>query len=148
LYLVFGGFMEIAEAQEFLKHNHHGVLVARKKDGSLQMTLVSPVIGVDGKVIITARDTTYKVKNIKRNPQISLLVYGEKFNGSNYIQIDGKAEVIPHPQAMDIVLDWHRQIRGAPKSWEEIRQKTLAEGRLAIRVTIEKVGPQNRTRGS
>jgi len=140
--------MEIAEAQEFLKHNQHGVLVARKKDGSLQMTLVSPVLGVDGKVIITARDTTYKVKNIKRNPQISLLVYGEKFNGSNYIQIDGKAEVIPHPQAMDIVLDWHRQIRGEPKSWEEIRQKTLAEGRLAIRVTIEKVGPQNRTQGS
>ncbi len=148
MYLAFGGFMEIAEAQEFLKHNHHGVLVARKKDGSLQMTLVSPVIGIDGKVIITARDTTYKVKNIKRNPQISLLVYGEKFNGSNYIQIDGKAEVIPHPQAMDIVLDWHRQIRGEPKSWEEIRQKTLAEGRLAIRVTIEKVGPQNRTQGS
>ena len=140
--------MEIAEVQDFLKHNHQGVLVARKRDGSLQMTLVSPVIGADGKVIITARDTTYKVKNITRNPQISLLVYGEKFNGSNYIQIDGKAEVIRHPQAMDIVLDWHRQIRGEPKSWDEIRQKTLAEGRIVIRVTIEKVGPQNKTRGS
>jgi len=140
--------MEITEAKEFLKHNHHGCLVARKKDGSLQMTLVSPVLGVDGSVIITARDITYKVKNIKRNPQISLLVYGDRFNGSNYIQIDGKAEVIPHPQAMDIVLDWHRQIRGEPKNWDDIRQKTLAEGRIAIRVTIEKVGPQNRTRGS
>jgi PPOX class probable F420-dependent enzyme len=140
--------MDIAEAQEFLKHNHHGVLVARKRDGSLQMTLVSPVIGPDGKVTITARDTTYKVKNIRRNPQVSLLVYGEKFNGSNYIQIDGKAEVIAHPQAMDIVLDWHRQIRGEPANWDEIRKKTLAEGRIAIRVTIEGVGPQNRTRGS
>jgi PPOX class probable F420-dependent enzyme len=140
--------MEIAEAQEFLKHNHHGVLVARKRDGSLQMTLVSPVIGTEGKVIITARDTTYKVKNIKRNPQVSLLVYGEKFNGSNYIQIDGKAEVIPHPQAMDIVLDWHRQIRGEPANWDDIRKKTLAERRIAIRVAIEKVGPQNRTHGS
>lgn len=140
--------MEISEAQEFLKQNHHGVLVTRKKDGSLQMTLVSPVIGTDGKVIITARDTTYKVKNIKRNPQVSLLVYGEKFNGSNYIQIDGKAEVIPHPQAIDIVLAWHAQIRGEPKNWDEVRQKTLAEGRIAIRVTIEKAGPQNRTRGS
>ena len=139
--------MEIAEAKEFLRHNHHGCLVARKKDGSLQMTLVSPVLGVDGNVIITARDITYKVKNIKRNPQISLLVYGDKFNGSNYIQIDGKGEVIPHPQAMDIVLDWHRQIRGEPKSWDDIKQKTLAEGRIAIRVTIERVGPQNRTRG-
>jgi hypothetical protein len=110
----------------------------------LQMTLVSPVLGTDDNLIITARDTTYKVKNIKRNPQISLLVYGEKFNGSNYIQIDGKAEVIPHPQAMDIVLDWHRQIRGEPKSWQEIREKTLAESRIAIRVAIEKVGPQQR----
>src|SRR5436853_7533114 len=86
-----GGIMEIAEAREFLKDKHHGVLVTRKKDGALQMTLVSPVIGSGGNVIITARDTTYKVKNMRRNPQISLLVYGEKFNGSKYIQIDGKA---------------------------------------------------------
>ena len=136
--------MKIGDAQEFLKHHHHGVLVARKRDGSLQMTLVSPVIGPDSKVIITARDTTYKVKNIRRNPEVSLLVYGEKFNGSNYIQIDGRAEVIPQPQAMEIVLDWHRQIRGAPANWDEIRNKTVAEGRIAIRVSIEKVGPQNR----
>jgi PPOX class probable F420-dependent enzyme len=139
--------MEISEAQEFLKQNHHGVLVARKRDGSLQMTLVSPVIGRDGRVIITARDTTYKVKNIRRNPQVSLLVYGDKFNGSNYIQIDGKAEVIDHPQAMDFVLDWHKKIRGEPASWDDIRKKTLAEGRIAVGVIIEKVGPQNKTRG-
>ena len=136
--------MDIADAQEFLRHNHHGVLVARKRDGSLQMTLVSPVIGDDGKVTITARESTYKVKNIRRNPQVSLLVYGEKFNGSNYIQVDGKAEVIAQPQAMDLVLDWHGQIRGEPASWDEVRKKTLAEGRIAIRLTIEKVGPQNR----
>jgi PPOX class probable F420-dependent enzyme len=140
--------MDTADAQEFLRHNHHGVLVARKRDGSLQMTLVSPVIADDGRVTITARESTYKVKNIRRNPQVSLLVFGEKFNGSNYIQVDGKAEVIAHPQAMDIVLDWHRQIRGEPACWDEIRKKTLAEGRIAIRLTIEKVGPQNRTRGS
>jgi PPOX class probable F420-dependent enzyme len=140
--------MEIADAQEFLKHNHHGVLVAHKRDGSLQMTLVSPVMGADGKVTITARESTYKVKNIRRNPQVSLLVFGEKFNGSNYIQVDGQAEVIPHPQAMEIVLDWHRQIRGEPANWDDIREKTLAEGRIAIRLTIERVGPQNRTRGS
>ncbi len=140
--------MEIADAQKFLKDNHHGVLVARKRDGSLQMTLVSPTLGGDGKVIVTARDTTYKVKNIRRNPQVSLLVYGDRFNGSNYIQIDGKAEVIEHPEAMDIVLDWHRQIRGEPNNWDEVRKKTLAEGRIAMKITIEKCGPQLKTRGS
>ena len=141
--------MTISEAKEFLRHNHHGVLVARKKDGrSLQMTLVSPVLGADGNVTITARGNTFKVKNIRRNPEVSLLVYGDKFNGSNYIQIDGKAQVIDHPEAMPIVLDWHKQIRGEPKSWDEVKQKTLAEGRIAIRLTIEKYGPQNTSHGS
>src|SRR5439155_25143889 len=63
-------FVDIAEPKEFLKNNHRGYLVTRKKDASLQMTLVSPVLGADGNVIITARDTTYKVKNIGRNPQL------------------------------------------------------------------------------
>ena len=136
--------MEISDAQAFLRDNHHGVLVARRKDGSLQMTLVSPVIDGEGKVIITARDSTYKVKNIRRDPRISLLVYGDKFNGSDYIQIDGKAEVIEHPRAMDIVLDWHRKIRSVRDNWDDVRKKTLSEGRIAIRVTIERAGPQRR----
>ncbi len=136
--------MDIAEAKEFLKDKQHGVLVARKKDGSLQMTLVSPAIGANGELIITSRETTYKVKNIKRNPQISLLVFGETFHGSNYIQVDGKAEIIPQPQAMDIILDWHRQIRGEPENWDDIRKKTIAERRIAMRINIEKVGPQSR----
>src|SRR3989337_2405607 len=134
--------MDIADAREFLKHNHQGVLVARKRDGSLQMTLVSPVIGDDNTVTITARESTYKVKNIRRNPQVSLLVFGEKFNGSNYIQVDGRGEGIAQPEAMHIVLDWHSRIRGEPASWNEIRKKILAEGRVAIRLRIEKVGPQ------
>ncbi len=136
--------MEISEAREFLKNHHRGCLVTRKKNGSLQMTLVSPGLDVGGGAIITARDRTYKIKNIKRNPQISLLVFGDEFHGSNYIQIDGKAEIVPHPEAMDIVLNWYRQIHGEPKSWQEVREKILAEGRVAIRVTIEKVGPQTR----
>jgi PPOX class probable F420-dependent enzyme len=136
--------MEMAEAQKFLKDNHHGVLVARKRDGSLQMTLVSPVIDAQGYVILTARETTYKVKNISRNPQISLLVFGERFHGSGYIQIDGTAEIIRHPAAMDIVLDWYRQLYGEPSNWDDYREEVKAEGRIAMRVIIDKVGPQNR----
>ena len=135
--------MTVGEAIEFLKTHHRGVLVARRKDDSLQMTLVSPVVS-GSNLIITARADTYKVKNIKRNPQVSLVVFGEEFHGSEYIQVDGTAEVIPQPEAMDMVLDWHRQVRGEPESWDEIRRKTLAENRIAIRMTIARVGPQNR----
>ena len=34
--------MDHSEAQEFLRDKHHGVLITRKKNGGLQMTLVSP----------------------------------------------------------------------------------------------------------
>ena len=44
--------MEISEAREFLKNNHRGCLVTCKKDGSSQMTLVSPVPGADGNVLL------------------------------------------------------------------------------------------------
>ncbi len=120
--------MDLAEAKEFLRGKQRGVLVARKKDGSIQMTLVSPAIGANGDLIITGRETACKVKNIKRNPRISLLVFGEEFHGSKYIRVDGKAEIIPRPQATNIILDWRRQIRGEPKNWDDVRKRPWPKG--------------------
>lgn len=54
--------MEIADVQKFLAVNHRGVLVARKRDGSPQITLVSPGIDAQGRVIITSREPAYKVR--------------------------------------------------------------------------------------
>ena len=59
--------MKIAEVQNFIAKNYRGVLVAQKKDGSPHITLVSPGIGPDGRVMVTSRGTTYKVKNIRRD---------------------------------------------------------------------------------
>lgn len=136
--------MEIADAQKFLAVNHRGVLVARKRDGWPQMTLVSPAIDGDGRVIITARATTYKVKNIRRDPRVSLLVMGEEFHGSKYVQLHGTAEIIPLPQAMDLLIHWHRQVKGEHPNWDEYREKMREEQRVIIRVRIEKVGPQRK----
>ena len=73
--------MEITEAQEFLKNNHRGVLVARKKDGSLQMTVVSPVIDAEGKVIITSRETTFKVKPLPAFEWVTTIYCGSSHSG-------------------------------------------------------------------
>ncbi len=136
--------MEITDAQKFLKANHRGVLVARKQDGWPQITLVSPIIDAEGHVIITARGTTYKVKNIRRDPRVSLLVMGEQFHGSKYIQIHGTAEIVPLPQAMDLLIDWHRQLKGEHPNWDEYREKMREEQRVIVRINIEKVGPNKR----
>lgn len=136
--------MEITDVQKFLKANHRGVLVAQKQDGWPQITLVSPGIDAQGRVIITSRGTTYKVKNIRRNPRVSLLVMGEQFHGSKYVQIQGTAQIIPLPQAMDLLIDWHRQLKGEHPNWDEYRETMREEQRVIVRINIEKVGPNKR----
>lgn len=136
--------MQIDEVQEFLADNHRGVLVARKRNGSPQMTLVTPAVDAAGRVVISARGNTYKVRNLRRDPRASLLVMGEKFNGSRYYQVEGKAEVIALPDAMDPLMDAYERILGDKMKPDETRRKIIDEDRVIIRIEIENVGPQNR----
>jgi len=136
--------MEIADVQKFLAANHRGVLVAQKRDGWPQMTLVSPAIDSQGRAIITSRETTYKVKNIRRDPRVSLVVFGEQFHGSRYVQIHGTAEIVALPEAMDSLIHWHRQVKGEHPNWDEYRERMREERRVVLRINIEKVGPSRR----
>jgi PPOX class probable F420-dependent enzyme len=136
--------MEITDVQKFLAVNHRGVLVARKRDGWPQMTLVSPGVDSEGRLIITSRETTYKVKNIRRDPRVSLVVFGEQFHGSKYVQIHGTAEIVALPEAMESLIHWHCQVKGEHPNWEEYREKMKQERRVVLRINIEKVGPSRR----
>jgi PPOX class probable F420-dependent enzyme len=133
--------MEISEAREFLARNHRGVLVARKRDGWPQLTLVTPALDPEGRVIIHSRSDAYKVRNIRREPRVSMLVMGEEFGGSKYIQIHGAAEIIALPEAMEWLVYWHRQARGELSDWREYREKMIAEDQVIIRIAIEKANP-------
>jgi PPOX class probable F420-dependent enzyme len=136
--------MEISEVQEFLLHNDRGVLVARKRDGSPQITLVTPGVDAEGRVVISARGNTFKVKNIRRDPRVSMLILGEQFNGSKYYQLDGRAEIIDQPKAVDLLLEVYRRRLGNDADPEESRRKIIDQDRVLIRIEIDSVGPQRR----
>jgi len=131
--------MDIAEVQKFVAENHRGVLVARKRDGWPQLTLVTPAVDAEGRVIVHSRAAAYKVKNIRREPRVSMLVMGEQFSGSRYVQLHGTAEVVAQPEAMDLLVYWHRQVRGEHPNWQEYREKIKEEQQVVIRIKIEKV---------
>jgi len=135
--------MEISDAQKFLQENHRACIAVRQKDGWPQLTFVTPGIDPEGRVIITSRGTTYKVKHLRRDPRVSLLIFGEQYSGSKFVQIHGKAEIIDQSEAMDTLIYWYKQVRGEHKNWEEYREQMRNEKRVIIRVAIEKVGPQS-----
>jgi PPOX class probable F420-dependent enzyme len=135
--------MEITDAQKFLQENHRGCIAVRQKDGWPQMTLVTPGIDPEGRVIITSRGTTYKLKHLRRDPRVSMLIFGEQYSGSKFVQIHGTAEIIDLPDAMDILIYWYKQLRGEHKNWDEYRKQMVDQKRAIIRVKIDKVGPQS-----
>jgi len=81
--------MQIADAQKFLQENHRACIAVRQKDGWPQMTFVTPGIDAEGRAIITSRGTTYKIKHIRRDPRVSMLIFGEQYSGSKFVQIHG-----------------------------------------------------------
>ncbi|HZA52692.1 MAG TPA: TIGR03618 family F420-dependent PPOX class oxidoreductase [Candidatus Udaeobacter sp.] len=135
--------MEIADAQKFLQENHRACIAVRQRDGWPQMTLVTPGIDSEGRVIITSRGTTYKLKHIRRDPRVSLLVFAEQYSGSKFVQIHDSAEIIELPNAMDILIYWYCPVRGEHKNRDEYREQMRQEQRVIIRVNIQKVGPQH-----
>ena len=90
------------------------------------MTLVTPGIDAQGRVLMTSRGTTYKVKHIRRDPRVSMT-----------------AEIVDQPEAIDALVYWYKQVRGEHKNWNDYKKQMQDEKRVIIRVNIEKVGPQS-----
>jgi hypothetical protein len=58
------------------------------------------------------------------------------------VQIDGTAEVVKLPEAMELLVDYYRRISGEHPNWDEYRQAMEQDRRVLIRITIENAGPQ------
>lgn len=132
--------MDITAALEFLGDHHHGVLVTRRRDGSLQ---TSPVLaGVDGndRVIISSREPAYKVRNLRRDPHAVLCIFTDQFFGS-WVQVEGTATIVSLPEAMEPLVDYYRRLAGEHPDWAEYRDRMVVEQRVLIRITVEAAGP-------
>ena len=133
--------MQFDRAKEFLKNNHHGVLATRRKNGELQMSPVTCGLDAEGRAVISSRETAYKVNNLRREPRAALCAFTANFHGGGWAQINGTAEIISLPQALDTLVYLQRQVYGEHKSWPEFHERMAREKRVIIRISIESYGP-------
>jgi PPOX class probable F420-dependent enzyme len=132
--------MDVDSARAFLREHHRAVLATRRADGGVQMSPVLVGVDTDGRAIISTRETAYKTKNLRRDPQASIVVLTDGFFGP-WVQIDGRAEVVSLPEAMDLLVDYFRRISGEHDNWDEYRQAMEKERRVLVRIEIEGAGP-------
>jgi len=136
--------IEIDKVKEFLTKHHWGILATRRKNGNLQMSPVTVGLDDQGRAIISSRETAYKVNNLRRDPRAALCAITSSFHGEGWVQINGKAEVISLPQALDTLDYLQRQAYGEHKNWPEFHERMARERRVIIRIDIENVGPKVR----
>ena len=136
--------VEIERAKEFLQEHHRGILATRRKNGNLQMSPVTVGLDSVGRAIISSRETAYKVNNLRRDPRAALCAITSSFHGEGWVQINGAAEIISLPHALDILTYLQRQAYGEHKSWPEFHERMARERRVIIRINIESVGPKVR----
>lgn len=132
--------MDHDTARDFVRTNHRGVLIARKADGSPQTSPVTAAVGDDGRLIISSRETAYKVKNLLRDPAVVYTGFTDAFYG-DWIQVDGTAEIVHLPEAMDLLVDYYRKAAGEHEDWDEYKRAMVDQKRVVIAVTITKAGP-------
>jgi PPOX class probable F420-dependent enzyme len=129
--------MELEAALRFVEGNHRAVLATHRRDGTVQM---SPILaGVDdgGQVVISSNEDRAKTKNLRRDPRASLCVLRDTFFGG-HVQIDGTAEILSLPEAMEPLVDYYRRLAGEHPSWDEYRRAMRDERRCLIRITVQR----------
>jgi PPOX class probable F420-dependent enzyme len=132
--------VSLDDAREFVASNHRAVLVTRRSGGGLQ---TSPVlVGVDGegKLVISTREAAYKTRNLRRDPTAVLCVVADRFFG-RWMQIEGTAQIVSLPEAMDGLVDYYRRISGEHPDWDDYRHAMEQQQRVLLRISIDTVGP-------
>lgn len=132
--------MDTREALEFVRSNNHAVLATRRRSGDAQQSPVL-VVADEGRVLISTRETSVKVRNLRRHPRASVCVLSPEFFGE-WVQITGPVEIVSLPEAMDLLLDYYRRAAGEHEDWQEYRDAMERERRCVIILTPEEVGPR------
>jgi PPOX class probable F420-dependent enzyme len=132
--------MDIAEATGFIAANHRAVLATLRGDGKPQLSPVSAGVDDSGRVVVSSRETAMKTRNLRRQPFASLCVFSDRFYG-DWVQVEGTAEIVSLPEAMDGLVAYYRSLAGEHPNWDEYRAAMVSEKRVLIVLTVERAGP-------
>ena len=125
---------------DFLRPRHHGLLATTRSDGSPQMSPVSCGVDDEGRIVVSTYPDRAKAVNARRDPRASICVLSDDWDGP-YVQVDGTAEVLDMPEALDALVDYYRCIAGEHPDWDDYRAAMQRQGKSLVRITIDRWGP-------
>ena len=124
----------------FLRERSKAVVVTTRRDGRLQSSPVSCGVDSEGRLVIATYPQRAKVANVRRHPAVSVCMLSDDWNGP-YVHIDGTAEVLDLPEAMEPLVEYFRSLAGEHDDWDAYRAAMQRQGKSLIRIVIDDWGP-------
>lgn len=132
--------MDVPAALDLVRTSHRAVLSTFRADGWPQLSPVSAAVDAEDRVVISTREPAIKVANLRRDPRASLCVITERWYGQ-WAQLEGTAQIVSLPEAMELLVDYYRRARGEHRNWDEYRQAMRDQKRVLLQITITRAGP-------
>ncbi|WP_214364244.1 PPOX class F420-dependent oxidoreductase [Pseudonocardia sp. H11422] len=132
--------MDLDEARAVVRDQPKAVLATMRTDGTPQMSPVLVAVDDSGRLLVSTRESAYKVRNVRREPRAWLCVLPEEFFG-RWIQVEGTVEVVEQPEALDLLVDYYRRVSGEHSDWDEYREAMRQERRVVLRIEPTRAGP-------
>jgi PPOX class probable F420-dependent enzyme len=129
-----------AELLDFLRPRHRMILITARRDGGPQASPVTGGVDDAGRIIVSSYPERAKVANLRRAPECSVLVLSDEF-GDAWVQVDGTADVLDLPEALEPLVDYYRAIAGEHPDWAEYRAAMTEQGKSLLRITPTGWGP-------
>ncbi|MFC5926111.1 PPOX class F420-dependent oxidoreductase [Micromonospora vulcania] len=120
-----------------------GVLATIKRDGRPQLsTVVHSLDRESGIIRISVTEGRAKTANLRRDPRASFHVSSE--DGWAYAVAEARAELTapaaePDDATVEELVGVYRSLRGEHPDWDDYRRAMVADGRLVLRLHVERI---------
>ena len=132
--------VDLAGLLDFVRPRHRVLLGTTRRHGTTQLSPVTAGVDAEGRIVVSTYPERAKVANLRRNATATALVLSDEWNGP-WVQVDGEAEVLDLPEALEPLVEYFRVISGEHPDWDEYRRAMVDQGKCLIRLTPRRWGP-------
>jgi len=133
--------MDLDQARDFVR-SHHRAVLATRSSGRIHQSPVLVGVDDDGRLTVSSRETAYKTKHLRADPWVQVCVMSDRFFGE-WVYVEGKAEVVSLPEAMEPLVEYYRGTSGEADDWDDYRAGMERERRVILRITPLRAGPDH-----
>ena len=131
--------MDVTKGIDYVRDNSRAVMLTTRANGAPAMAPVTVAV-VDDTIVMSTRETAYKIGHLRATPETSLCVFPDKWLG-RWVQLNCRTEIVSLPNAMETLVEYYRTLQGDHPDWDEYRQAMIDDQRCIVRFEVLSAGP-------